>query len=377
MNSNHRKTTFSPPISARIEKQSGRNKAHKKPRFARFKHFCGDNITRIALVLFTALFWGCKTPEIQPEWVMNPQSIYPENSYLVAVGSGTSRHVAEQAADANLSRIFRAQIQATEHLVDRVSETEETFERTSEMQSSINILSQETLINIQHAEMWQDEKGTFHAVAYLNRHDTSAIYQDRIQANQKQMQAFLKNADLNADPLRQYAWLRAARRIAVDNTTLLRQQKVINPSLAANKSGDLKQVIQKALADASAKVTVQFAHSTESAATPMEDILSKWITQYGFTGSQKEPNLIIEGEATITKLQKETAGLLFFRYKVALKIMDQQHNLLATVSESGREAVTTDEQARERCWRTIENTVLNKGTQALDHYFDSLAASEK
>ena len=174
---------------------------------------------------------GCKTLR-EPDWLQNPKSVYPEASYLSAVGEGNSRQTAEYAASANLSRIFKSHIEATERLIDVASETETHFSRTTQMSSDINILSEETLINIQHAEAWKDDLGRYHAIAYIDRQKTAAIYQHQIDENSRRVQAFLTYADQADSLLQKHAHLRAAERLANETTLLLQQLKVIHSPTA-------------------------------------------------------------------------------------------------------------------------------------------------
>lgn len=56
-----------------------------------------------------------------PEWYLNPQSVYPNEVFLTAVGTGDTRRDAEQQALAGLSQIFEAQVQVDARTSERYS----------------------------------------------------------------------------------------------------------------------------------------------------------------------------------------------------------------------------------------------------------------
>ena len=102
------------------------------------KSFCHPIILP-ALLLSLA---GCKSFTSEtPGWVANPKTLYPENQYLATVGEGDTRRAAENAADANLARIFEAHIESDERLLDQTRETRKSFERTTDFTTAINICS--------------------------------------------------------------------------------------------------------------------------------------------------------------------------------------------------------------------------------------------
>ena len=332
------------------------------------------NILHIVTLAFLALIpAGCNTlGNNEPDWVLNPKTIYPENQFLVAVGSGTTRQSAEYAAAGNLSRIFESRIEADERLIDVVNETEKSLVRSTEMTSDINILSSETLINVQHAEAWKDNLGRYHAVAYINRRETAAIYRDKIETNTRQIQSLLADENQTSNLLRNYAQSRAALKAAQINDTLLHHLKVIHPATAtfAQPNYSLSEIHQATVEHAKAiRVAVHLEGDPDHFMTEQVNELA---TRYGFIiGTPAALNLT--GRVTIEDSGKRTAGLAFFRYNLSIQIADAQANVLETINITGREAVTSPDEAATRCHRTLSAALKTQGRQSLDAYFDALA----
>ncbi len=320
---------------------------------------------------------GCATVGNRvPDWVRNPKTTYPEKTFLVAVGEGDTRQGAENAAAANLSRIFEAHIESDERVIDTVKETNKDFIRSTDMTTDINILSSQTLINIQHAEAWKDAAGRYHAVAYLKRRDTARIYLDKANEKSVQVESLITRAQQTENTVTKYAMLRAAARGAVENDLILRQLKVIHPPTASAAAPDYTlHELQQAASNSAKQIRVGIQIQGDDDGR-MKNCLQELVTSYGFVVGA--PSVLeIAGRVAITDTGIRTAGLAFFTYELSIQIKDAGGTILATINENGREAVSSADRARERCCRTMEQTVRSKGTRNLDAYFDSLVEQAK
>ena len=333
------------------------------------KLFCHKII--LPFVLLTLA--GCKSliGGGTPDWVANPKSVYPENLYLVAVGEGDTRRTAENAADANLARIFEAHIESDERLLDQTRETNKSFERTTDFTAAINILSSQTLFNIQHAEAWQNDKGRVHAVAYLDRRETAAIYRDQIDEQTARVHFLHGQAGQTDDILKKYATLRAAVQHAAENKVLLRQLKVIHPpSVPGSTPGYTENNIRKALADTAKQIRVQINIAGDDDRR-MTAVIEELITRYGFVVGT--PSILkVDGRISVNDTGQRTADLVFVRYTLVVQVKDASGTVLVSINEKGREGHVSLGEARVRSFRTMETAIKSGGSQRLDAYFDSL-----
>ncbi len=328
---------------------------------------------KIILPILLLNLAGCKslTGGGTPGWVANPKSVYPENRYLAAVGAGDTRRAAENAAAANLARIFEAHIESAERLLDQSRETGSSFERTTDYSTDINIVSSQTLFNIQHAEAWQDGKGRIHAVAYLDRRETAAIYRDKIDGQTTLVNFLLANARETGDLIKKYATLRAAARHAAENSQLLKQLKVIHPpSVPGSTPSYTESKIQRALADTAKRIRVQIKVEGDDHQR-ITSTLEDQVTRYGFVVG-KPAVLEIDGRVAVTDTGQRTADLVFVRYALALQVKEADGTVLVSLNDKGREGHVSLEEARARSFRTLENAIQSTGNARLDAYFDSL-----
>jgi hypothetical protein len=307
----------------------------------------------------------------EPDWVSNPKIAYPDNLYLVAVGSGDTRRAAENTASASLSRIFESHIESDERLQDTTRETTTSFEQSSEFSSDINILSSQTLYNIQHAEAWKDELARYHAVAYLNRRDTAAIYRDKIEEQTSQVNFLQASAETETNVLKKYATLRAANTHALQAEYLLRQLKVIYPPAVPDATpGYSMNKLREALADTARQIKVS-VEVTGDEGQRMTATIQEFITGYGFMIG-KPTVLDISAKVDVNDTGEREQGLVFVRYELLLQVKDASGNVLVTVRNKGREAHKTLDQAQTRSFRTLETAIKKGAAQRLDAYFDSI-----
>lgn len=333
------------------------------------KSVCHRTVLPLFLIFLIA---GCGTLHHgKPDWVENPKAVYADNKYLVAVGEGDTRRAAENAAAANLSRIFEAHIDSDERLLDTTRETDKSFVRTTDFTADVNILSSQTLYNIQHAEAWQDDMGRYHAVAYLDRRETAAIYRDKIDALNEQIEFTLSHAALAESDLDKYAELRAATRFAAENAVLLQQLKIIHPPTASASAPEYSiSEIRKALADTAKQIRVQINIDGDVGGR-MTSCLEELITRYGFVVARPAV-LDIAGRVAVNDTGQRNANLVFVRYELAVQIKDADGTILAAVNNTGREAHQSESEAASRSFRTMERAINTEGVHRLDTYFESL-----
>lgn len=326
----------------------------------------------IPLFIFTAfLLTGCHSTTA-PEWMTNPKIRYPETSHLVALGEGDTRQAAENSAAANLARIFKARIESEEHLLDFSREGTTGLTRTTDYTADINIRAAETLLNIQHAESWQAPNGRVHAIAYLDRTETAAIYRDQCSQLTQRIDFLIAQARPPAPPLKRYATLRAATHYAAENERLLRQLAVIHPPsrrlATPTYSAD---ALRRDLTEAAQAIRVRIAMENDPNGR-LTATLEKLFTRYGFVVAEPA-NLIATGRVEITDTEQRVGNLVFVRYRAIVQINHPDDGTLTTLDEHGREGHISLEEARNRALRTLENAVIKHVSPRIDALLAALA----
>jgi hypothetical protein len=209
-----------------------------------------------------------------------------------------------------------------------------------------------------------------HAVAYLNRRETAAIYRDKIGELSARVHFLQGHARESSEPLQQYAYLRAAVREADEAAYLLRQLKIIHPPSANATESVSRSSLRRELADTARMIRVQIRMEGDDEGR-MTSALEKLITSYGFVVGTPAA-LQVEGRIVMQDTGQRTADLVFIRYEMTVRIRDGKGAVVVSVKEKGREGHVTLPEARIRAFRTLENAIDAKGASRLDAHFDSL-----
>lgn len=217
--------------------------------------------------LIFLLLVGCSSPTHPvPDWVIRPQERYPLNQYLSAVGEGDTRRAAENSAAAGLARIFESRIQANETLSETTTETrgsQAAFDQLSELRANIRVGSDQDLPNIQFGESFTGSDGRVYAVATLPRAETAEILRQRMASNSADLLLLTRQSDRAPDPLKAYAFRRAAVKKALENDRLLAQLDIITPGVRPALPYD-PQTLYSATAAAAQKVSFSVSFNSDA-----------------------------------------------------------------------------------------------------------------
>ncbi|OQX70545.1 MAG: hypothetical protein B6D62_04535 [Candidatus Cloacimonas sp. 4484_275] len=281
----------------------------------------------------------------KPLWLENPEKVYSPQIYLVAIGEGDSRKDAENNAVANLSRIFESKVKADETTTQRYLELTRnkttTIEDEFNVETRVNVKSEQTLYNIKFADSYTDNLGKTYVLAYIKRMETAEIYTEKINNNAEKIHYFIDLSEKTNDIIKQYAALNAASTIAAVNETLIEQLNIISPT--AKEFLELNYEYQKLKNQAAEKAK-------------------------NITFSVKVSGSILFENTDL----KRDDDFKFVRYTFDLKVVDNNGDTIISLFEKGKEGHTTYLEARERAIRKIGKKIKKKFRKKLTAYFDGL-----
>ena len=144
----------------------------------------------LALALSACAGFRSADPGNEPGWVKDPYTRYDRQTYIAAVGRGSSGEIAERDAFGRLVAIFGQRILVDETVSTYYNElitsgVAATWSGTTAINSNIVITAGiDSLMGAETGEVWDDGKGTVYAIAFLNRTRALQIYSNMIRANQ-------------------------------------------------------------------------------------------------------------------------------------------------------------------------------------------------
>lgn len=182
------------------------------------------DVRALAVLLGTILLVGCSGAPKQPDWVDNPDLVYPSDIYLTATGSSSERDSASDRARANLAKIFEVAVQEStldfsKATVTTVAAEEGTVQATSNEQSVARTVSTEArqvLEGTEVPEYWQSADGRIYAIAVLEKRPAAGRFRQEILEQDRQVNDLVGYAVNKADnPVAALNALQDARAIQV------------------------------------------------------------------------------------------------------------------------------------------------------------------
>ena len=312
----------------------------------------------------------------KPLWLENPEKVYSPQIYLVAIGEGDSRKDAENNAVANLSRIFESKVKADETTTQRYLELTRnkttTIEDEFNVETRVNVKSEQTLYNIKFADSYTDNLGKTYVLAYIKRTETAEIYTEKINKNSERILHFIKLSENAKNIVKQYAALNAASAIASVNETLMAQLNIISPDATDfTELGYNDQKLKTETAEKAKKISF-FIYIQNDENDKIKMIVESLLNDFGFKISEKgilkvTGNILFEN----TDLKRDD-NFKFVRYNFQIKVEDNNGNTIVSLFEKGKEGHTTYLEARERAVRKIAAKIKKDFKKKLTAYFDGL-----
>lgn len=310
-----------------------------------------------------------------PEWYLNPQSVYPDDVYLSAVGTGDSRRDAEQQAMASLSQIFESEIRVDSRTQERYRElaTAEGNLSESEVQlaQSTNIRSNQTLLNVQYGEAAVDDMGRVHAIAYIERVPTAQVYRNLIQKNADQVASFLEQSRSSGSVIRRYAFLSAAGVIASGNEVLINQLDIIQPGFSQTVplTYDYDRILQERV-DLASEMRVSIAIEGDEGGR-ITDVIREALSEERFPVGSQSPTIEITGRVNLSPLEL-SGDFKSVSWVLTLDMSGPDGSSLVTYNNEDRASGVTLDSARAFAYQDMEEAVADDFVGAMRRYFDGV-----
>ena len=210
------------------------------------------SIAKLALICLLSLpmvFSACASSgpaqaDNEPAWVRDPYTRYDRQANVAAVGTGSSRDLAEKSALGNLVAIFGQSIQVDE----RVSLSYQEAIRSglaagwSENVAVDTVIAtsagMDTLVAAEIGETWHNGRGEYYAVAVLNRAKAVQLYSEMIMSNQIMINNLVDIPASERDTLEGIARYNFAAMIADVTTGYANLLSVIGAPVRGLKTGD-------------------------------------------------------------------------------------------------------------------------------------------
>ncbi len=337
--------------------------------------------TSAVLLLVVTLIAGCTSSPASsrgggmPAWYLDPGSVYPDQTYLAAVGSGGTRRAAEEQAFASLASIFEVDIAVDQEIQERYQEIVSTGGSFSDEEirfnQTTNLRAAQTLLNVQLGEAAVDSLGRVYIIAYLERMPTGRIYQELIEKNGRQISSLMNRADGNDDLIQQYALTSAAAVIAASNEVLIQQLRIIAPMLSQ------VTMLPYDYADIQDQL-VRLSGSMRTAVTILDDpdqrvaaLVRQGLTAERFPVTENDAVLFITGSLSLEPIQLNQ-DFETVRWVLTLAMASADGRELVRLNRQGRSSGITEEAAISMAYRDVDELIQRSFIGEMRRYLDRL-----
>jgi hypothetical protein len=284
---------------------------------------------------------GTKTDSL-PEWVENPDALYPKSLYLTAVSSGSSLDEARQKSIGSLSNIFSVNVKLDRRILEAYSE-EKKRDAEMDWEHSVNLFnrsvltSDNELINVRTGKTYLDERtATFYVLSVISKAETEMLYLEEIQKNDRSLVSFYQEAELAENKISKLIYLKKCMEIIKIGEALRSIHRILSltgdtPALPIPKAN-----IQVELQNLKNTIVAKI----ETSGTEKEKLssyLREVVDQIGFSTGEENPDIIIKGNLDIKPLDFPREGE-FIRWELTVDVTNTTTgNTMNTYTASARE----------------------------------------
>lgn len=278
------------------------------------------------------------------------QTLYPASDYITGTGSGANRQNAESAAKLALCQ----------SLGESISGNQQTFltsSSTGSEQSELSLSVKESVLfehitGIVIKDCIQDKKGSYSALAVLNRAEAGDYYSTKARKNDLEIQKLVLQATANSTDYNSIALMEKAVAIAKDNQYNLDLLSVISPSRSKSLLMSYGSVSQLELKKGELAKNILFFVKVEN------DIdgrifaaLTEKLSQKGYSisGDYKTAAYFIKAKVNFEQPSLHKDNNYFVRYTLDCPVIEPlSDKIVATFNFTGREGAPDAKQASSR-----------------------------
>lgn len=298
-----------------------------------------------------------------PVWVDNPSEQFSENRFLMAVGSSTSRQGAMNQAKANLAKIFVSRVDVDESYVQEFRESmdaegEMTATENTQLITQSQLRSDQKMKNVQIKEVYEDYRGTFYALAVMDRMETARLYSEEISRNNENIRSLRTKAGQTLSKLDRLIYLKQALTAARVNDMLINQRAILTGQTSNNEDPLLADITQE-YRQAKKECTVRVIG--EEIPAEVQSSIRRQLQNEGFTviENREVPVVEISINLMFAPVDLNRPNFDFIQWALQVEAQNKESGRwFSTYIAEGREGSMNEHYARRRAIQAIRKTII-------------------
>jgi hypothetical protein len=303
-------------------------------------------------------------------------SAYPDHQFLIGVGQGESRVVAEQRAYAGLARIFKADVTSQTNDWESYLNLDKTGSRQIDRRLFVEMITKvstdKVLENVRIADAWQDRgRGVYSALAVLERSATSAALSRRIGELDDAIGRDIEDSRTTTDKLLKLRALHRAARNLMSRGSLNTDLRIISgrslpaPISLSALTGSLEKFVHDSLI---ILVEVKGDQAVAVRQAVVETLLRAGLPVVGqLPGETLAPDLIVMGDTRLWPAELPDPRFRYVRWCADFNfVIPQSQRIVGSIARSGREGHLNYREASNRALNALKHEASAAVTQALN-----------
>lgn len=307
-----------------------------------------------------------------PQWIKNPEKIYPTSKYIRAIGEGTSIKSAQTSAIADIALFFNTKIDVITTAVEEMKEIsssgsgekdnknkksgnnqgEQTqFFSSKSLQQITNISSTAEFFGVKFTDAYYDKKSDKYSVlGYIDKNEASQVYISRIDALMQTVNSYRVYVEQESEPFLCASALANAIKFSDLAQHYIDIETIIFPAEKEKFQNDLNVIAQLPVELAAVKKQMTFSiimNQNEKRFDPLFSCVSGVLESKGcsYSVSDSEYQIIID----VSCIEENYESGPFVRSSIDVLILNNFGNGVYSYSKAfPRIGSTTMEQAYTR-----------------------------
>lgn len=253
------------------------------------QNLSGNLLILCIIMILVGSLSGCTSVEKtgrEPSWINQLYDRkYNEDTYLCAVGSGSSREKAVDAAFSSLSQVFNSKVRSVTTVSSLSTAATDafgtvTFTDSSEMLDQGTVSSStDKIIGAEVVNTYIDENARVYVRVALHRDRTADLYKDEIGELSSSINQLKLQSQASSDPLSAYFTLRQAYGLAQRQQALVDQVEVLSKKKQASALPSIERQLTTLASSIRIGVKVTVLSSVEPLKATAEESLRSAFAQ--------------------------------------------------------------------------------------------------
>lgn len=310
------------------------------------------------LISIAVLFWSNAFLFAQePDWVRGRSREYPDEFYIIGVGSGDTRQDAESRARAGIAEVFKVSIKAdisvnkSETL--RNTQGRVTAESNEVTRSKIDMGLKKTLEGTEIAEVWQNPKdASYYALAVLDREKAAMKMSERIRELDSEVERLRQKVDSTSAKIEKLKIMLLMKSLMSDRIELDSDLRIVS---ASGKGIDAPYSYERENSNLTNFLQSDFVigiYGSGSGSDVLSQTAADLFTAKGFTvdrTSARPVDLVIKISAGIDPSSEPVDEWYYCRWHLELNASDASNgSVILSLSENGKSGQLSQDESKKR-----------------------------